>query len=134
LFANLFPTSSRVAECNKLIDELRRKLEEKAFAEGQLYYDLRQYQSALISFDNLLRDYPESQDAERVRYLTAKSAWLLSENSVVEKKEERYNEAIVRCVDFLEKYPNGKYVKEVKTIQKDAEAGLKKAKKVLLKS
>ncbi len=131
LFANLFPTSARVAECNKLIDELRRKLEEKAFAEGELYYNLRQYQSALISFDNLLRDYPESPDAERVRYLTAKSAWLLSENSVVEKKEERYSETIVRCNDFLEKYPAGKYVKDVKNIRKDAESGIKAAKKIL---
>jgi outer membrane protein assembly factor BamD (BamD/ComL family) len=51
---------------------LRRKLEEKAFAEGELYFNLRQYQSAVISFDNLLRDYPESPDAERVRYLIAK--------------------------------------------------------------
>ena len=83
IFVNLFPQSKRVPECNKLIDVLRRKLEEKAFAEGALYFDLRQYQSAVISFDNLLRDYPESPDAERVRYLIAKSAFLLSENSIV---------------------------------------------------
>lgn len=123
LFTNLFPTSSRVGECNKLIDELRRKMEEKAFAEGQLYYNLRQYQSAVISFDNLLKDYPETPDAERVRYLIAKSAHLLSENSIVEKKEERYQEAIQRCNDFLEKYPQGEYAKAVKSILKDSEKG-----------
>jgi outer membrane protein assembly factor BamD len=120
LFTNLFPTSKRVEECNKLIDGLRRKMEEKAFAEGQLYYDLRQYQSAVISFDNLLKDYPETPDAERVRYLIAKGEYLLSENSVVEKKAERYQETIVRCNDFLEKYPTGDYTKEVKNILKDA--------------
>ncbi len=121
LFVNLFPASKRVDECNKLMDELRRKLEEKAFAEGELYFNLRQYQSAVISFDNLLRDYPESPDAERVRYLVAKANYLLSENSIVEKKEERYVETVKRCDDFLEKYSSGKYAKEVnksKKIQK----------------
>lgn len=131
LFVNLFPTSKRVDECNKLIDELRRKLEEKAFAEGELYFNLRQYQSAVISFDNLLRDYPESPDAERVRYLIAKSSYLLSENSIVEKKEERYTETIKRVDDFLEKYSAGKYVKEVKQIRKDSEDAVKAIKKRL---
>lgn len=121
IFVNLFPNSEKVAQSNQLIDELRRKLEQKAFAEGQLYYDLRQYQSAVISFDNLLRDYPESPDVERVRFLIAKGSYLLAENSVVEKKEERYRDAENRCNDFLEKYPSGKYSKEVKQIKKDAE-------------
>lgn len=121
VFVNLFPTSTKVAECNQLIDELRRKLEQKAFNEGQLYYDLRQYQSAVISFDNLLRDYPESPDVERVRYLIAKASYLLAENSVVEKKADRYGESITRCNDFLEKYPTGKYFKEIKQTRKDAE-------------
>ncbi|MCB0527951.1 MAG: outer membrane protein assembly factor BamD [Saprospiraceae bacterium] len=129
LFVNFFPKSSRVAQCNNLIDELRRKLEKKAFAEGELYYNLRQYQSAVISFDNLLRDYPESPDVERVRFLIAKGSFLLSENSILEKKQERYNETIVRCNDFLEKYSDGKYAKEIAEIRKKAEQALKDLKK-----
>ena len=131
VFVNLFPESKRVEECNRLIDELRRKLEEKAFAEGELYYNLKQYQSAVISFDNLLRDYPESPDAERVRYLIAKGSYLLGANSVVDKKEERYRDAAKRAGDFLEKYPSGKYVKEVRQIQKNAENAAKSVKKRL---
>lgn len=134
LFVNLFPESKRVETCNKLIDELRRKLEQKAFAEGELYFKLKQYQSAVISFDNLLRDYPETPDAERVRYLIAKSDFLLSENSIVEKKEERYLETVNRCNDFLEKYPGGKYVKEIREIKKDSEQAAKAVKKLLKKA
>ncbi len=131
VFVNLFPKSARVAECNKRIDEMRRKLEEKAFAEGDLYFNLRQYQSAVISFDNLLRDYPESPDAERVRYLIAKSAFLLSENSVVDKKQERYAQTVTRCNDFLDKYPSGKYSKEIKETRRAAEQELKVVRKRL---
>lgn len=124
-FANLFPSSTRVEECNTLIDELRRKLEKKAFNEGELYYNLRQYQSAVISFDNLLKDYPESPDVERVRYLIVRSMQQLSENSVVEKKQERYTETVKRGEEFLAKYPSGKYSKDVKEAKKTAEKELK---------
>ena len=121
LFTNLYPKSTRIDECNKLIDIMRRKLEEKALAEGQLYYNLRQYQSAVITFDNLLRDYPESPDAERVRFLVARADFLLSENSIVEKREERYRETTKRCEEFLRKYPSGKYTKDIKDLKKSAE-------------
>lgn len=131
IFVNLFPKSEKVGQCNKLIDELRRKLEEKAFGEGQLYYDLRQYQSAVISFDNLLRDYPESPDVERVRYLIAKASFLLAENSVVEKKADRFAQAVSRCDDFLQKYPSGKYSKEIKETRKTAEHSGNSVKKKL---
>lgn len=131
LFVNLFPNSKRVDECNRLIDQLRRKKEEKAFAEGELYYNMRQYQSAVASFDNLLRDYPESSDVERVRYLIAKADYLLSENSIVEKKQERYTETIRRCDDFLAKHPTGQYSKEIRQIKKDAQQALKAVNKRL---
>ena len=131
LFVNLFPKSARVQQCNNLIDELRRKLEEKAFGEGELYFDLKQYQSAVISFDNLLRDYPESPDVERVRYLIAKASFLLSENSIVEKKADRYAETITRCDDFLEKYPKSKYTKEIRDTRKKTEQAITALKKRL---
>jgi outer membrane protein assembly factor BamD len=129
LFVNLFPKSPRVSECNRLIDEMRQKLEKKAFHEGELYYNLKQYQSAVISFDNLLRDYPESSDVERVRYLIAKANYHLSENSVVDKQIDRYGETIVRCNDFLEKYPQGKYSKEIRDTRKKSEQTLKELRK-----
>ncbi len=132
LFANLFPTSQRVAECNRYIDILRRKLEQKAFAEGELYFNLRQYRSSVISFENLLRDYPESPDVERVRYLIAKASLLLSQNSILEKKPERYQETINRCNDFLEKHPAGKYSKEVRQMRQTAEREKQAAQKQLL--
>jgi outer membrane protein assembly factor BamD len=130
-FTNLYPNSPRVDECNKLIDELRGKQEFKAFAEGQLYYDLRQYQAAMLTFDNVLRDYPESPEVEHIRYLIAKSAFHLAKNSIVDKKPDRFKETIARCNDFLEKFSNGKYAKEVKQLRHDSEVEMKSAKKRL---
>lgn len=125
LFANTYPDSPKVAECNKLIDGMRRKLEEKAFDQAVLYYDLKQYQSATHSFENLLKEFPESPDVERVRYLMAKASYLLAENSVYTKKPERYEEAIAYADNFENRYQSSRYLREIRTIRKDSDKKIK---------
>ena len=116
IFVNTYPTSERVEECNKLIDIMRRKLEKKAFAEGELYYDLRQYQAATKSFENLLKDFPESPDAERVRFLIMKGNYLLAQNSVFKKQRERYELTMTYYKKFINKYPLSSYRKDADAI------------------
>lgn len=121
LFVNTYPESERVSEANALIDQMRRKLETKAFDEGRLYYDLRQYQAAMQSLDNLLKDFPETTDAEEVRYLIIRSNFLLAENSVVDKQQERYRETIKRAERFLTRYDQSSFYNEVNTILKKSQ-------------
>ncbi len=125
LFVNTFPESKRVAECNNLIDELRKKMERKAYNEASLYYDLKQYQSANSSFQNLLKDYPETKDAERIRFMITKASYLLAQNSVYEKREERYRVALTNSTEFVERYPSSRYSDEVNTIQNKSNNQLK---------
>ena len=65
-----------------LIKEMRLKQEKKAFEEGKLYLDLRYYQSAVHSFENMLKDFPETTNAAQVRYLIIRSNYLFAENSI----------------------------------------------------
>lgn len=125
LFANNHPDSKRLDEANKIIDELRRKKEKKAFSEGKLYFDLGNYQSATLSFENLLKDYPESPDAEEVRFLIAKSSYLFAEKSIASKQEERYETTVESSRRFARKYKNSKFSKEIASIKKDASSKLK---------
>lgn len=108
-FVNTYPSSSRVEECNKLIDELRAKLEQKAFASAQLYYDIRQYDAAIRSFENMLTEFPETDRAELVQFRILESAYHYAENSVFERREERYSEAVDKYRDFIRKYPDSMY-------------------------
>jgi outer membrane protein assembly factor BamD len=73
LFINLYPKSDRVAEASKLIQDLRDKLEEKAYANAKLYLIISDYQSAVIAFGNALRDYPDTKYAEEMEFLTVTS-------------------------------------------------------------
>jgi outer membrane protein assembly factor BamD len=136
LFINLYPKGERVAEASKLIQDLRDKLENKAYSNAKLYlttgeYDAQNYRSAVIAFRNVLRDYPDTKYAEEINYLTIKAQVLYSQNSLETKQEERFTEAITRVDEFTEDYPSSKYLKDVGDLKKQAEQGIVTAKKVL---
>ena len=118
LFINTYPTSPKVKEANSLITQMRTKLETKTYKEAELYYDLKQYQAATQSFQNLLKDFPDSPYAERVRYLIIKSNFNWAENSIFARQLDRYNNTIKYTENFLRKHPESKYNKEIRTMVK----------------
>lgn len=124
-FANKYPESERVEECNRLIDELRAKLEEKAYAQGVLYYDLSQYNASIAAFDNMLGEYPESARAEEVRYLILKSAFEYAVKSVYDKRAERYEAALERFQEYINRYPEGPHANDAREIKKKIDVNLK---------
>ncbi|RMF01261.1 MAG: outer membrane protein assembly factor BamD [Bacteroidetes bacterium] len=129
-FINRYPNNERVSECNKLIDEMRQKLELKDFEAANLYFDLQQYRSAIRSYENLLIDFPETRRAEEVRYRITRAAYLLAQNSFVEKQEERYLEVIEKAEAFLNRYADSDYVFEVQKMLQASHNRLKQLKDV----
>jgi outer membrane protein assembly factor BamD len=124
-FANKYPDSERIEECNKLIDELRAKLEEKAFAQGQLYYNMSQYQAAIASFKKMLIDFPESERAENIRFLILKAEFDYAVHSIYDKRIERYAEAKLMYNDYVAHYPHGEYIKEAREIKRQIDSNVK---------
>ena len=124
-FINNFPESKRVKDCNKLMDELRKKQERKAFEEGELYYKIEQYQAAITVFENLLKDFPETSEAEQVRFLVLKSEYLLAENSIYEKQLERFKLVLEKYSDFNDKFPKSRYKKDAEIYLKNSNKKIK---------
>jgi outer membrane protein assembly factor BamD len=124
-FVNTYTQSPRVEQCNRLIDEMRLKLEKKSFEGGKLYFDLRQYQSATQTFENLLKDFPETPNAVEVRYMVVRAAYLLAENSFVERQQERYQDAEEKAEEFVARYDQGKFLKEVQVMLANTKKKLK---------
>lgn len=110
-FANRFPRSKRVEDCNKLIEELRIKLETKTYKLAMLYYHIENYQSAIIAFKNFTRDFPDTRLAPDANYYILLSAYKYAAGSVEAKKRERYNEAIKYYYTFAERFPESTYKK-----------------------
>ncbi len=125
IFANTYPNSEKVKECNTLIDKMRLKLEKKAYAEAELYFDLQQYQSANHSFENMLKEFPDTKQAEKIRYMIVKSSYDLATNSIYEKQQERHENVIKNADLFMTRYRGSKYSKEVKDIKKNSSNKIK---------
>ncbi len=128
LFINLYPKSDRVPEASKLIQNLRDKLEQKSFENSKMYLTISDYQAAVISFGNTLRDYPDTKYAEEINFLTIKAQYLYAGRSREDHQEDRYKQAITYAQQFIEEYPNSKYLDDAKTYIKDSEKGVARAK------
>lgn len=127
-FTNAFPRSDRVKQCNELIDEMRVKLEDKAYYDSKIYYTTGYYQSALTAFRNMLKDFPASDKAQEVRYLMVKSAYIQAKNSVYRKKEERFVETAKLFKEFKKKYNSSPYDEELSQIIEETNKELEKFK------
>ena len=116
LFTNKFPKSDRVAEANKLIDELRMKLERKAFDNARLYYRTENYKAAIYSFENFLKDFPGSDNKEESLYLSLRSAYLYANNSVEAKKGERFKSTIEQYYKLIDSFPQSRYLRDAERL------------------
>lgn len=123
-FVNTYPNSEKVAECNKLIDELRAKLQKKAFNIAMLYYHMEDYPAAVKCFENLITDFPELENKEEVLFYIFKSYFRFANKSVEEKKKERYESAVESYNDLIYLYPNSKFLKEAEGYQTQAKKEL----------
>jgi outer membrane protein assembly factor BamD len=128
LFTNTYPNSKYVTQANQMVGDMRRKLERKAFYSADLYYRMQKYNAASVAFQNLLRDYPDSPDAEQIMYLMLKSDYLYALNSIPSKQEERYEDAVKTYQNYSNKYPEGKFSSEAKSIYETSVRNLNKIK------
>lgn len=131
LFINLYPKSERVAEASKLIQNLRDKLEEKSYANSKLYLTIGDYQAAVISFGNSLRDYPDTKYAEEMEFLTIKAQYLYAKKSAEYLQEDRYTQALTDIDQFTEKYPKSIYLSDVAVLKKQNLSGITQTRRIL---
>ena len=108
LFTDRYPRSSNVDKSNKLIDQLRGKLELKSYNNAQMYYNMESYKAGITSFKILLHDFPSTNFREDVMFKIVKATYLLAENSIDEKKAERYNDTILAHTEFISAFPDSR--------------------------
>jgi outer membrane protein assembly factor BamD len=111
-FINTHPGSARIKEASDIIDKCRRKLESKELKSAELYYNLGQYKAAAISYTNLMNDFPDSPQSDEYKLQVIKSYYQYASLSIDEKKEERYQQVITECNDFVDRYQESKLLQE----------------------
>ena len=116
LFVDKYPKSEYRLECNNLIDELRSRLEDKAFRNAKLYYNISDYKAAVISLKNVLVDYPDTKYHEEILYLIVKSSYVLAKKSISSKQNDRYQKTIDEYYVFADEFPNSKKITETEKL------------------
>ena len=78
------------------------------------------YQSAIITAQNALKEYPYTRYKETLSMLILKSKYQEAVQSIEEKKPERFRDVIDEYYSFINDYPSGEYSKEAENIFKVA--------------
>ena len=123
-FIDMYPSSPKVKEANRLMDDLRGKLETKSYNISKLYYRMEDYQAAITSFENLLNDYPDTDYKEEVLYYITIAYFDYAQKSIFSKRTERYEKTIEAYNNLLFLYPESKYLKDARKANEHAKERL----------
>jgi len=111
-YINTHPESKRITEANKLMDEMRAKLETKEAAAAKLYYNISHYKAAGVAYKSVLQNYPESANSDYYQFMIVRSLYNYADQSIREKQEERFANVVSAYSELKQNYPNSKYVAE----------------------
>jgi len=120
-FINTYPDSKRVPECNELIDKMRGKLEMKDFKIAMLYYRMDDYLAAITSFNNILKDYPDTQRKEEILFFVYKANYRYAVQSIESKKKERLMRSFTAYSDFTSLFPSSTFISEAKSLREKSQ-------------
>ncbi len=129
IYMEIYPDDPTVEEARKYINELQDKLAYKSYLNANLYYNLgsylgNNYQSAIITAENCLKEYPGNKHSEELSFLILDSRFIIAENSIDEKQDSRYRNVIDEYYSFMNDYPES-------DMKKKADAIFEKAQKAL---
>jgi outer membrane protein assembly factor BamD len=123
-FVDAFPTSERVEECNELIGQLRTKLEKKSFEIASLYLKMSDYQAAVTTFNNLLKEYPDTKFREDAMFGLIEANYRYASKSILSKQEERYQSAIESYDRYIANFPESDRRKQADVMYEKAKEAL----------
>jgi outer membrane protein assembly factor BamD len=123
-FINEYPESALVDSCNKIIDNLRFKIEIKDFETVKLYSKTESFKAAVTAAQLFLENYPRSRFTEEAWVLLVKNSFSLAKNSISSKKKERFEQTIERYRNFASLFSNSASVKELKYAETESQKEL----------
>jgi len=117
LYLEYHPQSERAEEAQNIMFELQEKLAYKELLATRLYYNLGTYMgnnflSSVITAQNALKNYPFSKYREEFIFLMLQSKYELALVSVDEKLQGRYRDVVDEYYNYMNEYPEGKYVRQ----------------------
>jgi outer membrane protein assembly factor BamD len=98
---------------------LRAKLQRKDLEIANLYLKMKLYEAAIYSYKNILKDYPDSEFKEEILFSILESYYNFAYHSISLKQAERYQSALDSYNELVFQFPDTKYLKDAKNINRD---------------
>jgi len=111
-FVNRYPESKFTERAVEVILTAQEKLEQKGFANAYQYYKMKMFKAAIVSLNNFKNNFPDSEYLEEAYFLVIDSEFRLAEQSITAKQQERYQAVVDYYLEFLERYPESKFLRE----------------------
>lgn len=112
IFLNQYPGSKFGERAIEVIVISQEKLERKGFDNARQYVKLRNYQAAIISFDNFRKNFPDSKYLEEVAYLKVMAQFRYAEQSLESLQPKRYRTVVEYYQELVDNYPDSKLIKD----------------------
>ncbi len=123
-FINAYPNSERREEANKLVFELRTKLEKKQFEVAKQYYRIEDYKASIEAFDNFIADNPGTVFREQAFLYRLKAAYALAINSIPSLIQDRLLTAKGYYKNFMKYYKDTQSAPEAEEINQEIDRRL----------
>ncbi|WP_124979947.1 outer membrane protein assembly factor BamD [Nonlabens xiamenensis] len=119
-YINVYPNGQYATEANALIDELRLKLDKKAYEVGKQYHRFGNFRggyiSAIASFENFIINHPGSEYQDDAQFYLLDSQYNYAINSFSDLVPERLAVAKKYYDTFANRYPDSEYKEEADEI------------------
>jgi outer membrane protein assembly factor BamD len=107
LFNSRYPNSERVQDASQYITQLRNKLARKQYEAAEFYKRTDRFNAAIVYYDLVLDNYPESEWAEEALVDKIEAYILYADNSIPSSQLGRYESAITSYETYLQLFPSG---------------------------
>jgi len=135
-FLEFYPNSRLKGQAQEMIYALQDKLVEKEYFSAKQYYNMgdyfgncayggNNYQAAIITAENALKDYPYSKYREDLSLLVLRSKYNMARQSIDTKITERFRDAIDEYYGFKNEFPESKHLKEAEKIFEESSKKIK---------
>lgn len=115
-FLNRFPNSQFRDRAVEVINTTQQKLEEKGFENARQYYKMKIYTAAIVALNNFKQNFPDSKYIEEAYYLVILSEYKHAQQSILSKQPERYRAVVEHYKEYLDRYPNSKFLRNAEKV------------------
>ena len=132
LYLEYYPQSERAHQAQEILFELQEKLAYKEYLAAKLYHNLgnfmmkNNYNACVITAQNTLQSYPDTKYREDLMYLLVASKYEQALASVDVLLQNRYREVVDEYYNYMNEFPEGKYVKQVQKFYEYANKRIEK--------